>query len=104
MKELGIGAFSPESKQKSIENRGDFSEKITGSNNGSFGTKFYFNIITKEKKRFRPDDVIPEGWVNSVEYADARKKTHWYNDGSKNYLLRNGDIKVELLGLVRGRL
>lgn len=89
-----------ERKQRS-EN---LSKKLTGSGNGSFGTKFYYNPVTKEKKRFRPEDIIPEGWVNSIEHFEAKKKTHWYNDGSKSYLLKIGDPKVDLLGLIRGRL
>jgi len=106
MKELGIGPFSPEAKKKSKENinRESISEKLSGSNNGSYGTRFYFNLLTKEKKRFGPSDVIPEGWVNSVEYAEAKKKTHWYNDGFKSYLYKIGDTRIEQLGLVKGRL
>lgn len=80
------------------------SKKLSGKGNGSFGTKFYFNIVTKQKKRFRPDDIIPEGWVNSVEYFETRKKTHWYNNGIKNYLLKPNDSKINTLNLTRGRI
>lgn len=106
MRELGIGPYSVEAKRKSKENinRESISKKLSGSNNGSYGTRFYINLVTKEKKRFKPEDVVPEGWVNSVEYFEGKKKTHWYNDGSKSYLLKIGDPKVELLGLVKGRL
>lgn len=106
MIELGIGPYSPESKMKSKQNinRELISEKLKGSNNGSYGTKFYYNLTTKEKKRFRPGDVIPEGWVSSVDYFESKKKTHWYNNGSKSFLLKVGDPKIEQLRLVKGRL
>ena len=106
MKELGIGPYSPESKAKAVANRDNdaISQKVSGSNNGAYGTRFYYNPITKEKKRFNSKDTIPDGWFNSVDYFESKKKTHWYNDGSKSYLLKIGDSKVELLGLVKGRL
>lgn len=93
--------LTAEERNQRAEN---LSKKVSGSNNGNYGTKTYYNPDTKEKKRFRTGDVVPEGWVNSVEYFEGKKKTHWYNDGSKSYLLKIGDPKVELLGLVKGRL
>jgi hypothetical protein len=102
MKELGIGPFSQEALAKANLNR--IAPNLTGSKNGSYGTKFYYNLATKEKKRFGPDDVIPTGWVSSVDYFESKKKTHWYNNGSKSFLLKIGDSKIEQLGLVKGRL
>jgi hypothetical protein len=106
MKELGIGPYHPDIIKKAAKNinRQAIAEKVSGSNNGSYGTKFYYNLITKEKKRFRPDNVIPGGWVSSVDYFESKKKTHWYNNGVKSFLLKIGDPKIKQLGLVRGRL
>jgi hypothetical protein len=106
MKELGIGPYSPEAKAKALANRDNtaISQKVSGSNNGAYGTKFYYNPVTKEKKRFNSTNTIPKGWFSSVDYFESKKKTHWYNDGSKSYLLKVGDPKVETLGLVKGRI
>jgi hypothetical protein len=106
MKELGTGPYSPEAKAKAVANRDNvaISQKVSGSNNGSYGTKFYYNPITREKKRFNLTDTIPDGWVNSIDYFEAKKKTHWYNNGSKSYLCKIGDTKIKELGLVKGRL
>lgn len=106
MKELGIGPYSPVAKAKAVANRDNIaiSQKVSGSNNGAYGTRFYYNPVTKEKKRFNSTDAIIDGWVSSVDYFESKKKTHWYNDGSKSYLLKIGDSKVELLGLVKGRI
>jgi hypothetical protein len=93
--------LTEEQRKERSEN---LSKKVSGSNNGSYGTKFYYNITTKEKKRFGPEDVIPNGWVSSVDYFESKKKTHWYNDGSKSFLLKIGDPKIQQLGLVNGRL
>lgn len=93
--------LTEEQRRERIEN---LSKKLLGNNNGAYGTKFYYNPTTKEKKRFKPTDIIPEGWVVSIDYFESKKKTHWYNDGSKSYLLKIGDSKIELLGLVKGRL
>jgi hypothetical protein len=94
------GLTEEQRKQRS-EN---LTKKLSGSNNGSYGTKFYYNPITNEKKRFAHDDVIPAGWVCSVDYFESKKKTHWYNNGSKSYLCKIGDPRIEQLGLVKGRL
>jgi hypothetical protein len=93
--------LTEEQRKERSEN---LSKKVSGSNNGSYGTKFYYNLITKEKKRFRPEDIIPNGWVSSVDYFESKKKTHWYNNGSKSFLLKIGDPKIQQLGLVKGRL
>ena len=106
MKELGIGPYSATAKEKARQNTPYevISQRVSGSNNGAYGTRFYYNLVTKEKKRFNSKDTIPDGWFCSVDYYESKKKTHWYNDGSKSYLLKIGDSKVELLGLVKGRL
>jgi hypothetical protein len=106
MKELGIGAYSPEAKAKAVANRDNtiVSKKVSGSNNGAYGTRFYYNTVTKQKKRFSPTDIISEEWVSSVDYFESKKKTHWYNDRSKSYLLKIVDPKIELLGLIKGRI
>jgi len=102
MKELGIGPFSQDAIAKANLNR--IAPNLTGSKNGSYGTKFYYNLATKEKKRFKANDVIPEGWVGSVDYFESKKKTYWYNNGFKSFLLKVGDPKTEQSGLVKGRL
>ena len=71
---------------------------------GYYGSKFFYNPTTNERKRFKSTDIISEGWINSLEYAESQKKTNWFNDGTKNYLLKIGDSKIEKLGLIRGRL
>jgi len=106
MKELGLGPYTHEAIKKHKDNTpyDIISQKVSGANNGSYGTKFYYNLLTKEKKRFKPTDDIPPEWVNSIEYFEGKKNTHWYNDGVKSYLCKLGDPKIEMLGLVRGRL
>lgn len=106
MKELGIGPYSSDAIRKHKENipYDIISQKVSGINNGSYGSKFYYNPITKEKKRFKLVDEIPIGWVKSVEYFEGKKQTHWYNDGIKNYLCKIHDPKINKLNLVRGRL
>ena len=102
MKELGVGPFSQAAIKKANLNR--VPANLTGSRNGSYGTKFYYNPATKEKKRFNPGDTIPDGWTSSLEYFEEKKKTHWYNNGSKSYLCKIDDFRIERLGLVKGRL
>jgi len=106
MKELGIGAYSPEAMKKAVLNRdtSSISKKLSGKNNSAHGSKFYYNLTTKVKKRFKPGDLIPEGWVRSLEYFESKKQTHWYNDGNKNYLLKINDPKIDLLKLIKGRI
>jgi len=91
-------------KEQRKERNKNISKKVSGSNNGSYKTKFYYNLTTKEKKRFKPEDIIPEGWVSSLDYFESKKKTHWYNNGVKTFLLKIDDPKIELLNLVKGRL
>lgn len=95
------GGLTDEQRKDRSKN---LSKKLSGNSNGSYGTKFYYNPVTKERKRFKPADNIPEGWVNSIEYFESKKKTHWYNDGSKNYLLKTTDTRITELRLIKGRL
>ena len=52
---------------------------------------------------------IPNGWITTTEWKEKRKdKTngaygrHWYNDGIKNYYLKESDSLVS--SLIRGRI
>ena len=73
-----------------------------GSKNGAFGSKTYMNLETQEKKKFLRTEVIPNGWVPSLEYQESKKETHWYNDGITNFLLKTDNPKTE--SLIRGRI
>jgi hypothetical protein len=73
-----------------------------GSKNGAFGSKTYINLETLEKKKFLRNEVIPNGWVPSLEYQESKKETHWYNDGITNFLLKKDNPKTE--SLIRGRI
>lgn len=106
MKESGVGPYSFEAKAKAYKNRdhSKISEKVSGKKNGAYGSKFYRNLYTGEKKRFKLNEQIPEGWVPSLEYTESCKKTHWYNDGIRNYLLDKNNFKIKSLNLKKGRL
>ncbi len=73
-----------------------------GSKNGAFGSKTYINLETQEKKKFLRTELIPNGWVPSLEYQESKKETHWYNDGITNFLLKKDNPKTE--SLIRGRI
>lgn len=95
------------------------SSKVSGSNNGSYGTKIYIdenhtgalppmNILNKQ--RYYPG-TQPNGWIPVVEWKNRKKnkKTnaygrHWYNDGQKNYYLYPTDTKIIELRLEKRRL
>ena len=64
----------------------------------------------EDRKPFRPE-AIPEGWISCAEHRDRRKiKTKgaygrsWYNDGEKNYFLKQDDPKIRKLGLEKRRI
>lgn len=63
--------LTEEQKKQRSEN---ISKKVSGSNNGSYGSKFYYNLITKEKRRFKHNDIIPDGWVCSIDYFESKKR------------------------------
>lgn len=108
--------MSEEDKEK---RRRNISSKVSGSNNGVYGTKIYIdenhigdlppsNILNTQ--RYKPGEQ-PNGWIPVTEWRDRKKnkKTsaygrHWYNDGQKNYYLYPNDAKIDELKLEKRRL
>jgi hypothetical protein len=87
-KELGLANWSEKAKEKHRQaiSKRDF--KLTssfGEKNSGFGAKHYINLETFEKKKFYRTELVPDGWVPSVEYFESKKETSWFNDGIKNY-------------------
>lgn len=80
-----------------------------GNKNSQAGTKWYVEenaVDLQSRKKFRD---APDGWITTTEWRARRKdKTnnaygkHWYNDGSKNYYLKEFDPLVTQLN--KGRL
>lgn len=94
------------------------SEKVTGQNNGSYGTHIYVSpSIDKlpesaelNKNRFQPGKQ-PAGWITVGEWREGRKNKKsgaygrkWFNDGRKNYYLYPADPQIDQLNLALGRL
>ena len=83
-KELTIRALSPKAKAK----RKNTFRKIkhqSGKANSQFGRIWISNVLTKEVKRIKISDTIPEGWVRG-------KKGHlikdcWVNNGVKEHFI-----------------
>ena len=40
------------------------SKHCTGEGNSQWGMKWYTNITLRLNKKFKPDDIIPEGWIH----------------------------------------
>jgi hypothetical protein len=118
------GVFDPNtwasmSDDEKEKRRKNISNKVSGSNNGSYGTKIYIdenhngdlppaNILNKQ--RFKPGEQ-PKGWIPVTEWKDRKKNKkanaygrHWYNDGQKNYYLYPTDAKIIELRLEKRRL
>lgn len=121
---IKLGKFNPdtwanlteEAKQARREN---ISTKVTGKNNGSYGTKIYIdeayigklppsNVLNKQRYKLGEQ---PKGWIPVTKWRERKKnkKTnaygrHWYNDSQKNYYLYPTDAKIIELQLTKGRL
>ena len=80
-----------------------------GAKNSQFGTKWYVeeNAINLEtRKKFK---IAPNGWITTTEWRDRKADKsnnaygrHWYNDGLRNFYLKESDLLVEKL--TKGRL
>lgn len=107
-KQVSQLANSPEAiakKKKTMAER----KHQQGTKNSQHGTKWYVeenaeNLSTRKKYK-----TAPNGWITTSEWKERRKdKTnnaygrHWYNDGIKNFYLKENDPLVEKL--TRGRM
>ena len=107
-KQVSALANTPEAiakKKKTMSER----NHQQGDKNSQAGSKWCVEenaIDLSSRKKFRD---VPTGWITTIEWKDRRKnKTnnsygrHWYNDGSKNFYLKESDPMIEKL--VKGRL
>ena len=110
MYELGIGPYSKESKEKckqlvySEEKRRRLRAVMKGKNNGMFGSAFYVNMDTNEKRRFLKNEIIPDGWVTIVQMKQSTMKKNWYHDDTRNFLVDKDDERIQAFNWKRGRL
>lgn len=107
-KQVAVLANTPEAiaKKKNTMRENNHQQ---GCKNSQFGTKWYVEESAQDlisRKRFRQP---PEGWITTAEWRDKRKNKnnnsygrHWYNDGHKNFYLKESDPLAEKL--VKGRL
>ena len=94
-----------EKKKKTMAER----KHQQGQKNSQAGTKWCVEENASDlssRKKFRD---VPAGWITTTEWKDRRKNRtnnaygrHWYNDGSKNFYLKESDPMIEKL--VKGRL
>jgi len=101
-------ANSPESIAKKKQKFKEISHQ-QGSKNSQYGKKWCVRVDAKDLTERKKFDIIPDGWITTTEWKEKRKnKTngaygrHWYNDGSKNYYLKEYDSLVEKL--TKGRI
>ena len=80
-----------------------------GSRNSQFGKKWYVEETANDLTTRKMYMDAPKGWITTTEWKDRRKNKnnnaygrHWYNDGSKNFYLKESDPQV--MNLTRGRL
>lgn len=80
-----------------------------GQKNSQFGTKWCILETAKDLTNRKKFSIIPEGYITTTEWKERKKDKsnaaygrHWYNDGSKNYYLKEFDPLVEKL--TKGRL
>lgn len=97
------GLSITESGKKSISN------KNSGSGNGNFGKVWCIEKSTLDISKRKMFRVIPDGWISLKEFKLNQKcrtnpqfGKHWYNDGSKNFLLLDSEAKKNKL--TRGRI
>lgn len=84
------------------------SNKLSGSNNGSYGKKWCVKYDADDLADRKLFQEVPEGWITTSEWKDNKKnKTsnaygrRWYNNGVENFYLKSTD---DTNGLVKGRL
>ena len=91
------------SNAKKEEVRSKISKASTGSGNSQFGRIWISNISTKEVRRIKVTDPIPEGWVRGKKGHTVTKC--WVNNGIKeHYILLEKEQEYKIKGFSRGRL
>jgi hypothetical protein len=74
-----------------------------GEKNSQFGRIWISNVLTKEVKRIKINDDIPEGWVRGKKGHTITKC--WVNNGVKeHYILLEKQQEYQLKGFSSGRL
>jgi len=74
-----------------------------GEKNSQFGRIWISNILTKEVKRIRINDIIPDGWVRGKKGHLSKKL--WVNNGrEEHYILTEKESEYIIKGFSRGRL
>ena len=107
-KKASVLAHSDKAKQKR-KNSFDKIKHQQGENNSQYGKKWCVPKNAKDLLNRKKFNIIPEGWITTTEWKENKKdKTnnaygrHWYNDGIKNYYLKESDSLVS--SLTRGRI
>lgn len=100
---LSFLANTPEAIEKKKKTMAERNHQ-RGEKNSQFGTKWCIKenaVDISGRKKFRE---IPNGWITITEWKNRRKnKTnnaygrHWYNDGIKNFFLKESDPMTKQL-------
>lgn len=102
MKRLGQQANSPEAIKKKKETFKKIKHS-QGKNNSQFGRIWISNILTKEVKRIKIEDTIPEGWIRGKK-GHLPKKLWVNNSKEEHYILIEKENEYIMKGFSRGRL
>lgn len=101
-------AHSPQASKKRKQSYENIKHQ-QGQKNSQFGTKWCILETAKDLTNRKKFSIIPEGYITTTEWKERKKDKsnaaygrHWYNDGSKNYYLKEFDPLVEKL--TKGRL
>jgi hypothetical protein len=101
-------AHSPQASKKRKQSYENIKHQ-QGHKNSQFGTKWCILETAKDLTDRKKFSIIPEGYITTTEWKERKKDKsnaaygrHWYNDGSKNYYLKEFDPLVEKL--TKGRL
>lgn len=76
-----------------------------GTKNSQYGKRVYINPHSKNKLKVKPGNE-PEGYILLSEFESKRLENSklWFNDGDKNFHIKQSDPRVKEMNLVRGRL
>lgn len=99
---LGLWSDAARAAARSSESRKKKSEKLMGNANGAYKGRTYVNMNTGQTMKIFPNEDVLDGWLYKEDLIELKKKTHWFNDGVKNYLLPLDDPRRGQL--VKGRL
>lgn len=101
-------AHSPQASKKRKQSYENIKHQ-QGQKNSQFGTKWCVLETEKDLTNRKKFSVIPEGYITTTEWKERKKDKsngaygrHWYNDGTKNFYLKETDPLVEKL--TRGRM